>query len=173
MPPSDVIAVLAAYQRRVVPIIQAHGGVIDKFMGDGIMATFGAVRPSESYAADALRAMEAILGDIRNWGEDRNLAPLAHRGIGIAVSAGPIVFGAVGDRDRLEVTVIGAMVNLSAKLEKANKALGSESIATRFAFDTAMVQGYVPLREPEFVEASVEGVAQNTALAIWGRNKAA
>jgi adenylate cyclase len=173
IPPSDAIAVLAAYQRRVVPIIQAHGGVIDKFMGDGIMATFGAVRPSESYAADALRAMEAILGDLRNWGEDRNLAALAHRGIGIAISAGPIVFGAVGDRDRLEVTVIGAMVNLSAKLEKANKALGSESIATRFAFDTAMVQGYVPQWEPEFVEASVDGVAQNTPIAVWGRKKVA
>ncbi|MDQ2634883.1 MAG: adenylate/guanylate cyclase domain-containing protein [Pseudomonadota bacterium] len=172
IPPSDAIAVLAAYQRRVVPIIQAHGGAIDKFMGDGIMATFGAVRPSESYAADALRAMEAILNDLRSWNEDHNLAPLARRGIGIAISAGPIVFGAVGDRDRLEVTVIGAMVNLSAKLEKANKVLSSESIATRLAFDTALVQGYVPERTPEFIEASVEGVAEHTALAIWGRKKA-
>ena len=80
----------------------------------------------------------------------------------MAVSAGPIVFGAVGDRDRLEVTVIGAMVNLSAKLEKANKTLGTESIATRFAFDTAVAQGYVPARKPEFVEASVDGVTQDT-----------
>lgn len=171
MPPSDAITVLAAYQRRVVPIIQAHGGVIDKFMGDGVMATFGAVRPSESYAADALRAMEAILADIGTWTGDRNLAPLAHRGIGMAVSAGPIVFGAVGDRDRLEVTVIGAMVNLSAKLEKANKLLGTESIATKFAFDTAVIQGYEPARKPEFVEAGIEGVARDTPVAVWGRKE--
>ena len=45
LPPSEAIAMLTAYQRRVVPIVQANGGVIDKFMGDGIMATFGAVRP--------------------------------------------------------------------------------------------------------------------------------
>jgi adenylate cyclase len=171
MRPSDAVALLAAYQQRIVPVIQAHGGVIDKFMGDGIMATFGAVRPSESYAADALRAMEAILGDLQTWDEVGSLAPLAHRGIGIAVSAGPIVFGAVGDRDRLEVTVIGAIVNLAAKLEKANKLLGTQSIATRYAYDLAVAQGYVPKREPEFVEASVEGIVSNTPVAVWRPGK--
>jgi adenylate cyclase len=167
MRPSDAIAVLAAYQQRVVPIIQAHGGVIDKFMGDGIMATFGAVRPSESYAADALRAMEAILGDLRNWDEIRTLAPLSRRGIGIAISAGPIIFGAVGDRDRLEVTVIGATVNLSAKLEKANKRFGTQSIATRHAYDLAIAQGYLPKQQPEFIDASLEGMDSNTSAAVW------
>jgi adenylate cyclase len=150
-----------------VPIIQAHGGVIDKFMGDGIMATFGAVRPSESYAADALRAMEAILGDLRNWDEIRTLAPLSRRGIGIAISAGPIIFGAVGDRDRLEVTVIGATVNLSAKLEKANKRFGTQSIATRHAYDLAIAQGYLPKQQPEFIDASLEGMDSNTSAAVW------
>jgi adenylate cyclase len=169
IPPTDAIQMLSAYQRRVVPIIQAHGGVIDKFMGDGIMATFGAVRSSDSYAADALRAMEAIRQDAADWAGDPQLAALTGNGMGIAVSAGPIVFGAVGDAGRLEVTVIGATVNLSAKLEKANKTLGSEAVATRAAYDLAVRQDYVPVHQPKFVTTSIEGIENEVALAVWDR----
>ena len=169
MPPSDAIRILAAYQRRVVPIVQANGGVIDKFMGDGIMATFGAVRPSESYAADALRTVDAVLEDAETWHDDPDLGLLTTGGIGLSVSAGPIVFGAVGDRDRLEVTVIGATVNLSAKLEKANKIFASEAIVTRSAFDLALQQGHAPGRAPRFVDANVEGVGSETSIAVWYR----
>ena len=169
IPPTDAIRMLSAYQRRVVPIIQAHGGVIDKFMGDGIMATFGAVRPSDSYAADALKAMEAIVEDAASWADGPQLAALIKNGLGIAVSAGPIVFGTVGDADRLEVTVIGATVNLSAKLEKANKTLGSEAVATQAAYDLATQQDYVPARPPRFIATSVEGIESDVALAVWDR----
>ena len=170
IPPTDAIQMLSAYQRRVVPIIQSHGGVIDKFMGDGIMATFGAVRPSGTYAADALKAMEAIRDDAAGWGGDPQLEPLIQYGLGIAVSAGPIVFGAVGDADRLEVTVIGATVNLSAKLEKANKTLGSEAVATQAAYDLAMQQDYVPARPPRFIKTKVEGIESEVALAVWEKD---
>ena len=168
--PSEAIRILAAYQHRVVPIIQRHGGVIDKFMGDGIMATFGAVRTSDSYAADALRAMDAVIDDIGSVGNDPDLAILTANGVGIAVSAGPIVFGAVGDRERLEVTVIGATVNLSAKLEKANKSLASQAIATRVAFDLAVLQGHTPQRPPRFIDAHVDGIGSETPVAVWARD---
>jgi len=55
MDPSELIQLLYDYESRMVPAIQAHGGNIDKFLGDGILATFGAVLPSETYAADAMR----------------------------------------------------------------------------------------------------------------------
>ena len=171
MQPSEAVRILAAYQHRVVPIIQQQGGVIDKFMGDGIMATFGAVRPSESYAADALRALDAVIADIATWDDDPELAILTHNGLGLAVSAGPIVFGAVGDRDRLEVTVIGATVNLAAKLEKANKTLATQAIATRTAFDLAVKQGHTPRRAPRFVDARIDGAESETPVAIWSRNR--
>jgi adenylate cyclase len=167
IPPTDAIRMLSAYQRRVVPIIQAHGGVIDKFMGDGIMATFGAVRPSDTYAADALKALEAIGEDAAGWAGDPELGALIRNGLGIAVSAGPIVFGAVGDADRLEVTVIGAAVNLSAKLEKANKTLGSEAVVTQAAYELATQQDYVPSRRPRFIKTNVEGIDSEGALAVW------
>lgn len=167
--PSEAISILTAYQRRVVPIIQAKGGVIDKFMGDGIMATFGAARASDTYAADAFRTMEAIMADVEEWDLNADLARLARCGIGLSVSSGPIVFGTVGDSERMEVTVIGATVNLAAKLEKANKVFKSKATATRAAFDMAVMQGYVPEQEPDFENADVDGLATGMSLAIWRR----
>ncbi|MCH7932022.1 MAG: adenylate/guanylate cyclase domain-containing protein, partial [Proteobacteria bacterium] len=61
MPADEVMALLAEYQARVVPVIQSHGGSIDKFLGDGIMATFGAAMKTDTYAADALRAAGALI----------------------------------------------------------------------------------------------------------------
>lgn len=167
MAPNDVIRMLAAYQRRVVPIIQANGGIIDKFMGDGIMATFGAVRPTATFAADALRAMEAVLADVAHWDEDMRLRSLTASGIGLSVAAGHIVFGGVGDQERLELTVVGSIVNLSAKLEKANRAFGSPAIATRETLQLARLQGFVPAAPIEERESPIDGIAGKVGVAIW------
>lgn len=167
MPPSAAVALLASYQRRIVPIIQANGGIIDKFIGDGIMATFGAVRPSDTYAADALRTMDAIRQDFLSWADDGSLAPIARGGIGLAAAAGPIIFGAVGDPDRLEVTVIGATVNLSAKLEKANKTLGTQAVATRQTYDAAVRQGYLAPDMPKFSTIAIDGVGSQSEIVLW------
>jgi len=60
-PPDAVMRLLANYQAEMVPIIRRHGGSIDKFLGDGIMATFGASEPTESHAADALRCVDELM----------------------------------------------------------------------------------------------------------------
>ena len=140
--PGEVIAMLIEYQQALVPSILGHGGTIDKFMGDGIMATFGAVRPSATAAADALRAVDAVMEAAAAWNrhcvaEGRP----AHR-VNAAAAFGPIVFGAVGDVDRLEYTVIGDPVNQAAKLEKANRAEGSDALTDRGTWEAAVRQGY-------------------------------
>jgi adenylate cyclase len=170
VPPTDAIRMLSSYQRRIVPLIQSHGGTIDKFMGDGIMATFGAVHPSTTYAADALRAMDAILDEATTWSGDQQLNTLLQHGLGISVCAGPIVFGAVGDKDRLEVTVIGATVNLAAKLEKANKSFGSSATTTRSTFDLAVRQNYAVARSPRFLRTNIEGIDEMLDLVVWDRD---
>lgn len=141
--PIETMALLAEYQRRLVPAIQRHGGSIDKYMGDGILATFGAARPLESYAADALRALGAVLEAMRAWNAERAARGETPLGIGVAVATGPVLFGVTGDASRLEFTVIGDAVNLAAKLEKHCKEVGRPGLATAAALKLARKQGLV------------------------------
>ena len=142
VPPGEVIAMLTDYQHALVPAIQAHGGSIDKFLGDGIMATFGASHPSETAAADALRAVEAVLTAAAEWNARRGAEGRPRHRVNAAVAYGPIVFGAVGDADRLEYTVIGDPVNQAAKLEKANRTQGVHALTDRRTLEAARRQGY-------------------------------
>jgi adenylate cyclase len=166
MEAGDVMKVLAAYQKQIVPIIQSHGGTIDKFLGDGIMATFGALVPSETYAADALRAMDAIIEDIDSWNMIGPLKDFTPDMINAAVASGPIAVGAVGDANRLEYTVIGAAVNLSAKLEKHNKAIGCRALTTAQTLRIAKEQGYQPPAPPQIQRSAIDGTNGKTELAI-------
>jgi adenylate cyclase len=140
--PAELMQALADYQARVVPVIQRHGGSIDKFMGDGIMATFGAAVRTDSHAADALRAIDDIMDAVRRWNDDRQSQGLPALRVGAAASTGDIIFGAVGDQSRLEYTVIGDAVNLAAKLEKHTKTEGVRALTDRETFETARSQGY-------------------------------
>lgn len=148
IPPAEVIGMLTEYQARLVPIIRAHGGAVDKFLGDGIMASFGAVEPSARYAADALQALYACLAEAKSWAAERESAGLPGLVVNGAVAAGRVVFGAVGDAARLEYTVIGDAVNLAAKLEKHNKQAGTRGLAPAEAVALAVAQGWRPIGEP-------------------------
>jgi adenylate cyclase len=158
--PQEVMAVLADYQRRMVPIIQRHGGAIDKFLGDGIMATFGATRPLPDYAARAMRALEECMAAAAEWSAEQAAAGRPPLTINGALASGRIVAGAVGDATRLEYTVIGDAVNLSAKLEKHNKVEGCRALVLKETYDAAQAQGYEPRGEHKALSgAMVGGVA--------------
>jgi len=142
--PQEVMGVLADYQRRMVPIIQRHGGAIDKFLGDGIMATFGATKPLADYAARAMAALEECMATAAAWTEEQAALGRSSLAVNGALASGRIVAGAVGDATRLEYTVIGDAVNLSAKLEKHNKVQGCRALALKETYDAALAQGYQP-----------------------------
>ncbi|TAJ35179.1 MAG: adenylate/guanylate cyclase domain-containing protein [Reyranella sp.] len=140
--PDEVMKVLQEYQGRVCPLVAGAGGSIDKFLGDGILASFGAVAASPTAAADALRAADAVIGAAASWADERRAAGLPPLEIGLAVSSGRVVFGAVGDSERLEFTVIGDAVNFAAKLEKHNKEERTRAITDAATYALAERQGY-------------------------------
>ncbi len=161
---SEVMVILTAYEKRIVPIIQRNGGTIDKFLGDGIMATFGAVAESSTYAADAIRAIDEIMVDAEHWHEQPELRRIKPGDVNASAAAGAIVFGALGGEDRLEYTAIGAAVNLAAKLEKHNKSVGSRALTDAATWETALAQGYVPKEEIETIEMPLSDVGGQLAL---------
>lgn len=140
--PSELIGLLGEYQHLVVPIIQKNNGSIDKFMGDGILASFGAVAPSNTYAADALRTVDEIISSISVWSDNRRQKGDTVVGVGIGLSSGEVVIGVIGHENRLEYTVIGETVNLAAKLEKHNKEEKTQALTTKNTFVEALKQGY-------------------------------
>jgi adenylate cyclase len=169
--PDELMAILAEYQARLAPIIRQHGGAIDKFMGDGIMATFGAVVQTETFAADALRSVDDIMRATTAWQEEcrnRNWPPLR---IGAAVATGRIVFGAVGDQTRLEVTVIGDAVNTSAKLEKHSKVENVRALCAKSTYNEALEQGYIPPAEHRILSGrDIEGMADPLDIVVIAEN---
>ncbi|MGQ0662382.1 MAG: adenylate/guanylate cyclase domain-containing protein [Pseudomonadota bacterium] len=156
---NGLVALLAEYQARMVPVIGRFGGSIDKFLGDGIMASFGAARPSATYAADALRGVDAVMKEAKRWRRERRLCGLPAPRVGAAVATGPVLFGAVGDDTRLEYTVIGEAVNLAAKLEKHTKVEQVRALASAAAYELALGQGYAPAAPKQSLPAAtVAGV---------------
>ena len=118
--PEDVVAMLNAYFSKQVEIIFAHGGTLDKFMGDGIMAFWGAPVANPMSARDAVAAalamasgLEALRGELGELG--RNLA------IGIGIHTGNAVVGFIGSNERLDYTAIGDTVNLASRVEGLTK----------------------------------------------------
>lgn len=165
--PDDVIALLAEYQHTVVPIIQDAGGDIDKFLGDGILVTFGTGVATGRETADALRAVDAALTALNAWRLRRAAAGLAAPDVGVAVSSGTVVFGAVGDPSRLEYTVIGPAVNLAAKLEKMTRVESVRALTDRQTWEKGLAQGYVPSGPREMRSGrSVNGVRDPVDLVI-------
>ncbi|MGI9521472.1 MAG: adenylate/guanylate cyclase domain-containing protein [Hyphomicrobiaceae bacterium] len=140
--PHATMAILQEYQARMVPVIQDHGGSIDKYVGDGIMATFGAAKPSNSFAADGFRALLAVLAAEKAWNAERELQGDPTLEVRVAVTVGSVLFGVTGDDSRLEFTVIGDAVNLAAKLEKHCKTVGKSALSTSEAFEQACLQGF-------------------------------
>ena len=151
-------------------MIVEEGGRVDKFLGDGILATFGAVYPSTTYAADALRAARRLVETVeREQQRFRDAGWPGQLRIGTAAAAGPVTVGVIGSRERLEFTVIGDAVNCAAKLEDANKSQGTKALTDKATFDLAVAQGHdLPLIEARS-DAAVQGIKRPVDLVVLAR----
>lgn len=167
--PHEIIELLGEYQRLVVPLVHSCGGSIITFLGDGIMITFGAVRSSPGYAADALRCTDLLLSAIIDWNTARRGVGLPEIGLGIGVEAGSVVCGPIGDEQRIEYAVIGDTVNRAAKLQNHTKVEGVVALASAEVFRRAHEQGYSGDAAKKVLQACwVEGIATPVDLVVLG-----
>jgi adenylate cyclase len=168
----DTVQMLTTFHAAIVPVVARHQGVVDKFLGDGVMITFGAVSMNPTAAADALRALDEIMLVAADWSSSMTgtnaVSPPGHvLQVNGAAVAGPVVFAALGNGERLELTVIGDAVNLAAKLEKHNKSLGCRALTTAATMEAAVAQGYRPLDGRRHIAAvTVPAVAEPTDLVV-------
>jgi len=135
MTPAEVVTFLNAYFSEMVEAVFDQGGILDKFMGDGLMAVFGAMgnmpdHPRRAIAA-ALR-MKALVSKING---DRSIHGQAPISIGIGIHTDDVIVGNIGSRRRLEYTVIGDGVNTCSRVEALNKEFGTTILITGNTYD--------------------------------------
>jgi adenylate cyclase len=135
--PADVIALLRDYHARMQDAVFAHGGTLDKLLGDGVMATFGTPRPAPDDALRALACARAMVDATAAWNAMRTAAGAPPIRIGVGVHHGPVVVGDVGGAQRLEFAVVGDTVNVASRLERLTRALDARVVASDAAVAAA------------------------------------
>lgn len=126
----EVVSMLNEYFEVMVAIINRHGGVVDKFIGDAIMAVWGIPHEDENDCKNALRAcldMRVELARLNDSRIKRNLVPIK---IGIGLHYGEAISGQIGSQERMEFTVIGDTVNTASRIEGATKGFGVDLLVS-------------------------------------------
>jgi adenylate cyclase len=172
MDPEEVLALLREFHTRMTAQIFASGGTVDQYMGDGILAIFGATEASPDDAASALNCAEMMLETLERWNQEREEKGDARLDIGIGLNYGPVVLGDVGSEHGMSFTAIGDTVNTAARLQVLTR-----SLKTQLVVADAVVRG-IQASSPEIAaerigrledlgEHSLRGRA--SPVRIWAR----
>jgi adenylate cyclase len=117
-----VASIIGRHLEAMAEVVLEHGGTIDKFQGDAVMAVFGALEPQLDHAERALKCALGMQGrqtelNVGGWGAD-----VPTLGLGIGVNTGSVIAGTVGGGGRLEYTVVGDAVNVAQRLQSEAEA---------------------------------------------------
>jgi PAS domain S-box-containing protein len=152
-PAEAIFDLLREFQRRMVRQVFATQGTLDKYTGDGMMATFGTPRPSPRDATNALRCARLMLADIAAWNRARRDAGDIAIRVAIGLHHGPALLGNIGDARRLEFAVVGDTVNVASRLQELARPLEAglvvsedllAAVARERVAEAADIDGFVP-----------------------------
>jgi adenylate cyclase len=122
----EVVALLNDYFTAIVPLIEKHGGMLNQYMGDGIMVLFGAPEPAETHALQAVQTAVAVVRQVHALQEVWAQHDFPDFRIGVGVHTGNAIVGTVGSPRRLDYTAIGDVINTAARIESENKKFATE-----------------------------------------------
>jgi len=118
LPPEDVAGFLNQFFSLAADAVFAYGGTLDKFIGDAVMAFFGAPLPQDDHAERAVRSALELMRALEGWNLEREAEDLDRIEVRVAINSGPVVVGDIGSASRVDYTVLGNTVNVSARLEE-------------------------------------------------------
>ncbi len=167
--PQEVIETLRAFHTRMEAEVFRHRGTLDKFLGDGLMATFGTPAAGRTDARNALTCARAMSDSVTAWNVERAEKGEPPLQVGIGLHYGPVVLGDIG-ANRLEFAVIGDTVNVASRVENLTRTLGVRIAATDAAVARARAEsaeGDDPAQElTPLGTHPIRG--QERALGLWG-----
>jgi class 3 adenylate cyclase len=162
MPPGQVLEYLNEVQGLLADIVSKRGGTVDKFMGDGMLAVFGAPQQLDDHARHGIAAATEIISSIAALNRERRGRGEPAAEIGLGVHTGSVIAGCVGSGARLEFTVLGDAVNATSRLEGLTRELGvtalvSEETVRRAGKEARGVCDYILGRLTRRGEVSIRG----------------
>jgi adenylate cyclase len=129
--PRGSVEILNQFLRVMVQVVEErHGGMVNKFLGDGFLALFGVGGTSNAHADAALAAGRDMLHSLAQLNRDLALPGERALAIGIGIHTGPAIVGSIGSPERLEYTAIGNTVNFASRIERLTKLLGTSLLVT-------------------------------------------
>jgi len=171
LPPERVVALLASFHTRTCAIVFRHGGTLDKFLGDGLMATFGALADDRDAPRRAVACAFEMQAEVDRWCAKRAGRGASEVRVAIGVHCGPVVVGNIGAERRLEFTVIGDAVNVANRLERLTRELGCRIALSRECLEAADGP------DPDLFEAKgsigLRGRAEPVEVFTWPKGAAA
>lgn len=139
--PQTVVATLRAFHGRLERAIFDHGGTLDKFLGDGVMATFGTPNVGPHDARNALAAALAACAAITSWNRERTARGEPPIRVSIGIHYGPVMLGDIGSERRMEFAVLGDVVNVAQRLEGLTRQLDCQIVVSDDFVDALRAQG--------------------------------
>lgn len=150
----------------MVKCINNTHGIVDKFIGDAIMATWGAAYSRGNDAENAIDAALTMRKELIKFNEGRGEAKKPIIKIGCGINFGPVIAGQIGSEERLEYTVIGDAVNLASRVEALNKPFGTDILITEDLYK--LVSNNYRLEKMKAIKVKGKSAPQ-TIYAVLGR----
>jgi len=157
MAPALLSRFLGEFRGIVGAQVHSHNGIVDKFVGDSVMAVFGAPEAATGAAADAVACATGIVDAIDGWNAVRRREELAPVVVGVGAHWGEVFCGAVGEGARLEFTVLGDTVNIASRLETATKEARLPIVVSQALLDAAGVRAGADAGWIAFPELQIRG----------------
>jgi adenylate cyclase len=128
--PEKVVFLLREYHKRLEAAVFNNQGTLDKFLGDGIMATFGSPRVGPHDASNAIRCALDMITTVDQWNKEREFAGETVVVLSIGIHYGEVILGDIGSERRLEFATLGDTVNVAARLEEMTRSMDTQVIVS-------------------------------------------
>lgn len=165
--PDRVVRLLRSFHERGSSVVFRHDGSLDKYLGDGFLATFGGIRERPDAAACAIRCAIALQAEIDRWNAKRLQRGAAAVRLSVGVHYGPVVIGNIGSAQRLEFTVVGDVVNIASRLEMLTRELDCRIAVSDEALTEAALHDQALPRFESAGDRRLDGRAQPVSVQVW------
>ena len=164
----EVIGLLREFLGLFEEAVFAHGGTLDKYLGDGLMATFGTPQPGAHDASNAVRCARAMAKEIVVWNAHRESEGLEALRIGIGIHHGEVVLGDIGGERRMEFAVVGDTVNVASRVQDMTRSFGIAILASGAVIEAVRREGSESMLGEfrDFGEHPLRG--REGSIRLWG-----